>query len=92
LYLALPANIRLGWKGMPGTNNLAYYKNKYITAVKKIIISSIGVTLHIVASLMINIYNRNMFIAQASGGRKWLLIYGRELNTGKIMHFCSNLS
>jgi hypothetical protein len=25
--LALSANIRLGWKGLPGTNTLAYYKN-----------------------------------------------------------------
>jgi hypothetical protein len=24
---ALLANIRLGWKGLPGTNNLAYYEN-----------------------------------------------------------------
>ncbi len=24
---ALPANIRLGWKGLPGTNTLAYDKN-----------------------------------------------------------------
>jgi hypothetical protein len=29
--LALPANIRLGWKGLPGTNTLAYYKNPQIT-------------------------------------------------------------
>ncbi len=25
--LALPANIRLGWKGLPETNTLAYYEN-----------------------------------------------------------------
>ncbi len=25
--LALPANIRLGWKGLPGTNTQAYYEN-----------------------------------------------------------------
>jgi hypothetical protein len=25
--LALPTNIRLGWKGLPGTNTLAYYEN-----------------------------------------------------------------
>jgi hypothetical protein len=25
--LALPANIRLGRKGLPGTNTLAYYEN-----------------------------------------------------------------
>ncbi len=23
----LPANTRLGWKGLPGTNTLAYYEN-----------------------------------------------------------------
>jgi len=23
----LPENIRLGWKGLPGTNTLAYYEN-----------------------------------------------------------------
>ncbi len=25
--LVLPANIRLGWKGLPGTNTQAYYEN-----------------------------------------------------------------
>ncbi len=25
--LALLANIELGWKGLPGTNTLAYYEN-----------------------------------------------------------------
>jgi hypothetical protein len=25
--LALPTNIRLGWKGLPGTSTLAYYEN-----------------------------------------------------------------
>ncbi len=32
--LALPANIGLGWKGLPRTNTLAYYENLEITAVK----------------------------------------------------------
>jgi hypothetical protein len=27
--LALPKNIRLGWKGLPGTNALAYYEKFY---------------------------------------------------------------
>jgi hypothetical protein len=31
---AFPANIRLGWKGLPGTNALAYYESLKITAVK----------------------------------------------------------
>jgi hypothetical protein len=25
-FLAVPANIRQGWKGLPGTNALAYYE------------------------------------------------------------------
>jgi hypothetical protein len=33
--LALPANIRLGWKGLPGAKTQVYCKNLYITAVKK---------------------------------------------------------
>jgi hypothetical protein len=33
--LALPANVRLGWKSPPGT--LAYYEKAYITAVKSFI-------------------------------------------------------
>jgi hypothetical protein len=34
---ALPANIRLGWKGLPGTNALAYYEKAYLTSVKSFI-------------------------------------------------------
>jgi hypothetical protein len=32
--LALPANIRLGWKRLPGTNTTAYYEKLYITGKK----------------------------------------------------------
>jgi hypothetical protein len=32
--LALPTNIRLGWKGLPGTNALAYFENSELTAVR----------------------------------------------------------
>jgi hypothetical protein len=31
--LALPTNIRLGWKSLPGTNTLVYYENSKITDV-----------------------------------------------------------
>ena len=37
LRVKVPAsdkNIRLGWKGLPGTNTLAYYKKWEITSVK----------------------------------------------------------
>ncbi len=32
--LVLPANVRLGWKGLPGTNTLAFYENTQITDEK----------------------------------------------------------
>ncbi len=34
---ALTANIRPGWKCLPGTNTLAYYEDLYLTAVKSFI-------------------------------------------------------
>jgi hypothetical protein len=36
-FLALPTNIRLGWKGLPGTNALTYYEKLKLTAVKSFI-------------------------------------------------------
>jgi len=35
LALALPANIRLGWKGLPGTNILAFYNKSVNYGHKK---------------------------------------------------------
>jgi hypothetical protein len=34
--LAFDENIRLGWKGLPKTNTLAYYGNPKITTVKSL--------------------------------------------------------
>ncbi len=34
---ALPKNIRLGWKGLPGADTLAYYENLWITYRKSFI-------------------------------------------------------
>jgi hypothetical protein len=35
--LALPTKIRLGWKGMPGTNALVYYEHSQIAASRSFI-------------------------------------------------------
>jgi hypothetical protein len=35
--LASPTNISLHWKGLPGTNALAYYEESYLTAIKSFI-------------------------------------------------------
>jgi hypothetical protein len=42
MLLASPTNIRIGWKGLPGTNTLAYNRNPYIMAVKGFIILALG--------------------------------------------------
>ncbi len=41
--LALPTNIRQSWKGLTGTNTMAYYKCSEITAVKSFIVMTPGV-------------------------------------------------
>ncbi len=38
--LALLANIILGWKGLPGTNDLVYYENCQIKVVKWFIVQA----------------------------------------------------
>jgi hypothetical protein len=42
----LSANIRLGWKGLPGTNALAYCAKALLTAVKSFITSAPDTTIH----------------------------------------------
>jgi hypothetical protein len=42
---ALPANVRLGKKGLPGTNALAYYKRGNLRSVKSFITLSRGTIL-----------------------------------------------
>jgi hypothetical protein len=39
--LALPTNIKLVWKGLSGTNTLAYYKHLQITAVRRVVCCNI---------------------------------------------------
>ncbi len=43
----LPTNCILGWKGLPGTNTLAYYENSLITVIKSYILLGPGVNLTI---------------------------------------------
>ncbi len=43
--LAFPTDIRLGWKGLPATNTVAYQEHLYVTAVKCFITSAGGVIL-----------------------------------------------
>ncbi len=44
---ALPTNIRLGWKGLSGTNTLAYYEKPKITCIKSFIILAPDVILNL---------------------------------------------
>jgi hypothetical protein len=38
---ASPANIRLSWKGLPGTKTIAYYENPLIKAVKSFLVQAL---------------------------------------------------
>ncbi len=40
MLLASLANIKLGWKGLPRTNTLAYYENPEVTSVKSLIVQA----------------------------------------------------
>jgi hypothetical protein len=51
--LALPANTKLGWKGLSGTNTLAYYRQQN-TAVISFMIKAAGLTLAAVWMLVNN--------------------------------------
>ncbi len=52
--LAVPANIRLGLKGLPATNALAYYEKVELTAVKCFIILA---TCGQISNLHLNVLN-----------------------------------
>jgi hypothetical protein len=43
--LSLPTNIRLRWKGLPGTNALAYHDKSLFTAVKSFTTFATGGTI-----------------------------------------------
>ncbi len=53
--LALLTNIRLGWKGLPGTNSRAYYKHSSITPQKCFIKWTLGTNL---IKLFTNFHNK----------------------------------
>ena len=40
--MALPTNIRLGWKSLPGKNALAHYEKSQLMAIKSFIIFATG--------------------------------------------------
>ncbi len=58
--LALPTNIRLGWKGLSGTNALAYYEKAQLTAVKCFITlaaTTFGITTIIIATFTMTTFS-----------------------------------
>jgi hypothetical protein len=42
-FLALPTNIRLAWKGLPGTNTPPYYEKLKLMSIKSFITLATGV-------------------------------------------------
>jgi hypothetical protein len=52
----LPSNIRLDWKGLPGTNTLAYYEHLCITEEKSFITLAQGQSIETQACLWVKCY------------------------------------
>jgi hypothetical protein len=55
--------LRLGWKGLTGTNTLAYYKNLLITAVKSYIVQAFGYKNPILSRYQGDIFNQDQIDA-----------------------------
>ncbi len=43
----MPAKMRLGWRSLPGTSAVAYYKNSLLTTVKSLITLAPGLTVKV---------------------------------------------
>jgi hypothetical protein len=43
--LASTTKTRLGWKGLVGTNTIAYYENQYITSLKRFVVQAHNVSI-----------------------------------------------
>ncbi len=57
MFLALPSNIRLGWKGLTVTNSLDYIGSELITATKSFKAGALGAvftTLYFLCNLQID--------------------------------------
>jgi hypothetical protein len=52
-----PTNIRLGWKGLPGTNTLTYYAKPQITAVFIVLAQGINYDFPILSGFGVNADN-----------------------------------
>ncbi len=81
-FLALIQNIRLGWKDLPGTNTLAYYKNPLITAVKSFIVQAPGG-----AAMLRNIKTECPFIKPCLHWRRFCMIMPATATCDS--HYCT---
>jgi hypothetical protein len=83
---AQPTNIRLGWKGLPGTNTLAYYENPNIRAVKSFIeltpVYIITLITAVINSVSIFVIISHFLLAQTNA----LAYYGTVLITAVFGH------
>ncbi len=65
--LALPTNIRLDWKGLPGPNTLADYENSELSAVK---------SFHNTGPSNVTDNLKEWELSQVKGWEQWLLSKG----------------
>jgi hypothetical protein len=68
--LALPTNIILGWKGLPGANTLAYYLKTEIMAVKSFVILGLDCSAGVAKRPCAGIHQRQLRIVQSGKHRR----------------------
>jgi hypothetical protein len=65
--LALPTNNRLGWKGLPRTNTLAYCENQSNTAVKSFVgLIPGGIVIKLCTAVSYDFFNKLERLSQVS--------------------------
>ncbi len=64
---AFPMNTILSWKGLPGTNTLAYYKNSLVTAVKSVTTLAARFGTEVISSQFLNYWTDFISVLESPG-------------------------
>ncbi len=85
--LASPANIRLGWKGLPRTNAIAYYEKVEITGVKSFITLAQGVNIiKLITAVIYKFVNKLEHLSMANLFKLILCLWVRPGDYPRVEH------
>ncbi len=84
---ALPAKIRLCWRGLTGTNTVAYYENLLITDIKSCIVQAPGKLYNGTCFNHFLILHHNLLNLSGFLGKFFFKISGKKLLINICFHF-----